>query len=123
MKFRSNLTLEKCREIGKFHPDLSVCRGGQRGVSMDIGYTTLSGKFSLRSAALIIRDNCLLVARNDKYDCYYTVGGGIWENEPSDKAVVRELYEETGCHFEVDRLIFSNFPHQKWDSHLEKSIL
>lgn len=75
-------------------------------VSMDIGYTTSSGKFSLRSAALVISDNRLLVARSDKYDCYYTVGGGIRENEPSDKAIVRELYEETGCHLEVDRLVF-----------------
>lgn len=58
---------------------------------MDIGYTTSSGNFSLRSAALVISDNRLLVARSDEYDCYYTVGGGIQENEPSDKAVVREL--------------------------------
>lgn len=73
---------------------------------MDIGYTTSSGYFSLRSAALVISDNHLLVARNDKYDCYYIVGGGIRENEPSDKAIIRELFEETGCYFEVDRLIF-----------------
>lgn len=73
---------------------------------MDIGCTTSSGNFSLRSAALVISDNRLLVARNDKYDCYYTVGGGIRENEPSDKAIIRELYEETGCHLDVDRLIF-----------------
>lgn len=58
---------------------------------MDIGYTTSSGNFSLRSAALVISDNRLLVAKSDKYDCYYTVGGGIRENEPSDKAIVREL--------------------------------
>ena len=34
---------------------------------MDIGYTTSSGYFSLRSAALVINDNRLLVAKSDKY--------------------------------------------------------
>ena len=73
---------------------------------MDIGFKTLSGNFSLRSAALVIHDNRLLVAQNDKFDCFYIVGGGIHEDEPSAKAVVRELYEETGYRFEIDRLIF-----------------
>lgn len=73
---------------------------------MDIGFKTLNGNFSLRSAALVINDNRLLVAKSNEFDCYYTVGGGILVNESSDKAVVRELYEETGCHFEIDRLVF-----------------
>ena len=61
---------------------------------MDIGFKTSSEYFSLRSAALVIFDNRLLVAKNDKFDCFYIVGGGIHENESSAKAVVRELYEE-----------------------------
>ena len=73
---------------------------------MDIGFKTSSGNFSLRSAALVIYDNQLLVAQNDNFDCFYIVGGGIHENESSAKAVVRELYEETGYRFEIDRLIF-----------------
>ncbi len=73
---------------------------------MDIGYKTSSGEFSLRLAALIIHENKLLVAKSEAYDCYYTVGGGIQENEASDKAVLRECYEETGIHFEIDRLLF-----------------
>ena len=73
---------------------------------MDIGYKTSSGNFSLRSAALVIRDNQLLVAQSDKFDCFYIVGGGIREDESSATAVVRELYEETGYRFEIDRLVF-----------------
>ena len=42
----------------------------------------------------------------DKYDCFYIVGGGIHEDESSAKVVVRELYEETGYRFEIERLIF-----------------
>ena len=73
---------------------------------MDIGFKTSSEYFSLRSAALVIFDNRLLVAKNDKFDCFYIVVGGIHENESSAKAVIRELYEETGYRFEIDRLIF-----------------
>ena len=73
---------------------------------MDVGFKTANGEFSLRSAALIMDDNRLLVAKSDNFDCFYTLGGGIRENETSDKAVVRELYEETGYHFEIDRLVF-----------------
>ena len=73
---------------------------------MDLGFKTSSGNFSLRSAALVIHDNRLLVAQNDKFDCFYIVGGGIHEDESSAKAVVRELYEETGYRFEIDRLVF-----------------
>lgn len=73
---------------------------------MDVGYKNAIGNFSLRAAALIIRENKLLIAKSDNYDCYYTVGGGIQQNETSDNAVVRECYEETGYHFEIDRLVF-----------------
>lgn len=73
---------------------------------MDVGYKNTNGNFSLRAAALIIVDGCLLLAKNDKYDCFYTVGGGIQQNETSDNAVIRECYEETGYHFEIDRLAF-----------------
>ena len=73
---------------------------------MDVGYKNASGNFSLRAAALIIHDNKLLVAKSQDYDCYYTVGGGVRQNESSDKAVLRECFEETGCHYEIDRLVF-----------------
>lgn len=55
---------------------------------MDVSYGNANGKFSLRAAALIIHDNKLLLAKSDKYDCYYTVGGGIRQNESSDSAVI-----------------------------------
>lgn len=61
---------------------------------------------TLRAAALIIKDNKLLVAKSADYDCYYTVGGGIEINETSEEAVVREVREETGYSLEVDCLAF-----------------
>ncbi len=60
---------------------------------MDIGYRTSKGDFFLRSAALMIQDNRVSLAKSDNYDCFYTVGGGRQENETSDHAVLRECYE------------------------------
>lgn len=73
---------------------------------MDVGYKNGNENFSLRAAALIIHDNKLLLAKSDNYECYYTVGGGIHQNELSSEAVIRECYEETGYHLEIDRLVF-----------------
>lgn len=73
---------------------------------MDISFQTSNGRFSLRSAALIIDKNRLLVAKSDRFDCYYTVGGGISENETSEQAVIREVLEETGYQIEIERLVF-----------------
>ena len=73
---------------------------------MNLSFKTMNGIFTLRSAALVINDNHILIAKSDNFDCFYTIGGSVWENESSENAVVRELYEETGYHFEVDRLVF-----------------
>ncbi len=73
---------------------------------MDIEFETPNAKFSLRSAALIFYNKCILLAKSKHYDCFYTVGGAVRENETSENAVLRECYEETGCHFEIDRLVF-----------------
>lgn len=73
---------------------------------MDVGYRKPSGNFSLRAAALIIHDDKLLLAKSNDYDCYYTVGGGIHQNESSEDAVLRECYEETGVFFAIERLVF-----------------
>ncbi|MCH5270327.1 MAG: NUDIX domain-containing protein [Lachnospiraceae bacterium] len=73
---------------------------------MDIGMKTPDGDFTLRAAALIIKNNQLLVIKHNNYDCFYTIGGRIKINETSTDAVIREAYEETGYLFSVDRLVF-----------------
>ena len=73
---------------------------------MDICFKTPNEIFSLRAAALIIDNNRLLIIKNEDLNCFYTIGGGIQENESSDKAVIRELYEETGYDFEAEKLLF-----------------
>lgn len=73
---------------------------------MDIGMKTPDCDFTLRAAALIINNNRLLAIKHNNYDCFYTIGGGVKVNETSTDAVIREVFEETGHHFSVDRLVF-----------------
>ena len=65
----------------------------------------MSNNISCRAAALIIQDNKLLFAKNVNHPCYYIVGGGIEENETSEEAVIREVFEETGLRLEVKGLV------------------
>lgn len=73
---------------------------------MDARFHSAAGSFTLRAAALILRDGCALLARSDDHDCYYTVGGAVRQNESTDCAVLRECQEETGCRYAIDRLVF-----------------
>jgi len=49
-----------------------------------------------RAAALIVKDNKLLVAKNAQHPLYYTIGGAVEINETSQEAAIREVYEELG---------------------------
>ena len=88
---------------------------------MDARFANENEHFSLRAAALIVEKDQILLAKSNRYDCFYTVGGGINQNEASDTAILRECYEETGHHFEIDRLVFvqerffalDNVPHHE----------
>lgn len=46
----------------------------------------------------------LLFAKNVNHPSYYVIGGCIEENETSEEAIIRELFEETGLKLEVDKL-------------------
>jgi len=73
---------------------------------MDITFNTGVGKFNFRVGAIIIKDGNILMVKNDEDDFYYSVGGRVKMNETTEEAVVREVLEETGQCFEVDRLGF-----------------
>lgn len=72
----------------------------------NIAFKTNQGYFTYRVAAIIINENKLLMAKHEDYPCYYTVGGKVRMNESSEEAVIREVYEETGIEFQIDRLSF-----------------
>ena len=80
----------------------------------DCGFTHENNWFRYRAAALIIENDCLLFVGNEKENYYYSVGGGVHMGETAKDAVIREVYEETGVNYEIDRLaiIHENFFNQ-----------
>jgi len=64
----------------------------------------MSRNILCRTAAFIVNDNKVLFAKNINSPYYYLVGGGIEENESSEEAIIREIFEETGLRIEIDRL-------------------
>ena len=63
-------------------------------------------RFRLRAAAIIIEKGCVLFATNASEKYYYSIGGGVNLGETVEDAVLREVFEETGVHYEIDRLAF-----------------
>ena len=77
----------------------------------DCGFTKENNWFRYRAAAIIVEDGCVLFAGNEHEDYYYSIGGGVHVGETAEDAVKREVYEETGVHYEIDYLavIHENF--------------
>ena len=77
----------------------------------DCGFTKENNWFRYRAAAIIVENGCVLLATNDMVDYFYSVGGGVQMGEKAEDAVVREVFEETGILYEIDRLavIHENF--------------
>ena len=81
--------------------------GGIKPMNIDdLSVHTEHGNFTYRVAAIIIKDNKVLLVKHEDHPCYYTVGGRVKINETSEEAVVREAYEETSVRFEIDKLAF-----------------
>ena len=51
--------------------------------------------FRYRAAGIIVEEGCVLFARNDEDDYFYSVGGAVHIGETSEEAVKREIFEET----------------------------
>ncbi|MEG0307512.1 MAG: NUDIX hydrolase [Clostridium sp.] len=73
---------------------------------MDCGFTREDGWFRYRAAAIIVEDGCVLLAKNEVDDYYYSVGGGVHLGEKAEAAVKREVFEETGIEYQVEKLAF-----------------
>ncbi|MFL0248770.1 NUDIX hydrolase [Candidatus Clostridium stratigraminis] len=73
---------------------------------MDCGFINGDRWFRYRAAAIIIEDGHVLFAKNELDTYYYSIGGGVHLGEEAEDAVKREVLEETGIAYEVDRLAF-----------------
>ena len=80
-------------------------------MNQDCCFTRENNWFRYRAAAIIVEDDSVLFVTNEKEDYYYSVGGGVHMNETAEEAVLREVFEETGIHYEIDRLavVHENF--------------
>lgn len=74
--------------------------------TQDITYSTPEGVFNMRVGAIILQKDKVLLVNNGLH--YYSVGGRVKLHETMEQAVIREVFEETGENFEVDRLIWIN---------------
>ena len=77
----------------------------------DCGFTKGNKWFRYRAAAIIVENDCVLFARNELDDYFYSIGGGVHHGETVEDAVLREVFEETGVRYEIDHLavIHENF--------------
>lgn len=72
----------------------------------DCCFTKENNWFRYRAGAIIIENDCVLFAHNKKENYLYSVGGGVHMGENAEDAVKREVLEETGVCYEIDRLAF-----------------
>lgn|GEM_PF-196597 len=88
-------------------------KGRERVTDMkvDCCFTKENQWFRYRVGAIIVEDGCVLVVGNEKENYFYSVGGGVHMNEKAEDAVIREVLEETGARYQIDRLaiIHENF--------------
>ena len=62
----------------------------------DISWRVPGGRFNLRAAAMITRDDQILLCQVDPLGCWFLPGGRVRFGESSDAALARELAEELG---------------------------
>lgn len=74
--------------------------------TQDCCFTHEENWFRYRVGAIILEENSVLVATNDACDFCYSIGGGVHLDESAEEAVRREVLEETGLPYEIDRLAF-----------------
>ena len=77
----------------------------------DCGFTKKNNWFRYRAAAIIVENDCVLFAGNEEENYLYSIGGGVHMGETAEAAVLREVFEETGVHYEIEHLavIHENF--------------
>ena len=78
---------------------------------LDFRFTINNQRFTFRVGAIIVENDCVLYAKNELADYYYSIGGAVQMGETAQEAIIREVYEETGVHYEIDYLaaIHENF--------------
>ncbi|WP_373492706.1 NUDIX hydrolase [Aquiflexum sp.] len=72
----------------------------------DCGFTIDKEWFRYRAAAIIIENECVLFVKNELDDYYYSIGGAVHIGERAEDAVIREVSEEAGVAYQIEKLAF-----------------
>lgn len=72
----------------------------------DIFFKAGDKRFRLRACGIILKDNHVLMVKNDVDDYFYSLGGAVHVGESLEEACLREVLEETGFPYEIERLLF-----------------
>ena len=72
---------------------------------MDLRWLVDGMKLNVRAGIMIIKDNKLLLHKNDNRDNYCLPGGGVHFLESSKEAIIREIKEETGLDITVNEYV------------------
>ncbi|MGF1637498.1 MAG: NUDIX hydrolase [Cyclobacteriaceae bacterium] len=72
----------------------------------DCGFTIDNDWFRYRAAAIIVENDCVLFVKNEVDDYYYSIGGAVHIGERAEDAVIREVFEETGVTYQIEKLAF-----------------
>ena len=75
-------------------------------MEFDCGFVKGNKWFRYRAGAIIIEDGYVLFVGNERDNYLYSVGGAVHIGETAEDAVKREVFEETGAHYEIDRIAF-----------------
>ncbi|MBG9986202.1 GrpB family protein [Facklamia sp. DSM 111018] len=94
----------KAKIIRKLLEEADVYFNDSIKAEVDCSFSKEKTWFRYRAAAIIVDDSKVLLAKNSRDNYYYSVGGAVHSGETSYEAVIREVYEETGVVFDMDRL-------------------
>lgn len=72
---------------------------------MDIRIIVDGVKLNVRAGIVIMKDNKILLHKNQNKDNYCLPGGGVHFLESSEEAIIREIKEETGLDIKVEECI------------------
>jgi len=85
---------------------MSISNKDKEQNEIDAFLKTNTRRFRVRACGIIIKDNKVLMVKNDVDDYYYSLGGAIQIGETIEEACLREVLEETGHNNEIDRLLY-----------------
>lgn len=72
---------------------------------MDLRFLVDGMKLNVRSGIIIIKDNKILLHKNDNKDNYCLPGGGVKFLESSEEAIIREIKEEVNLDIKVEEFV------------------